>query len=75
MLPSTNELCLSFLHVRTTIEFTDGIAESIFHGVERCIFHIFLLRFSYNICNDPEKLTLNNDYLFPFLQCVEQHQG
>ena len=41
-----------FLHVRTAIEFTDGIAESIFHGVEPCIFHIFLLCFSYNICND-----------------------
>ena len=75
MLPSTNELCLSFLHVRTTIEFPDGIAESAFHGAECFIFHIFLSCFSYNICNDLEKLTLNNDYLFPSLQCVEQHQG
>ena len=40
MLKATNELRL-FLHVRTTIEFTDGIVESIFHGVERCIFRIF----------------------------------
>ena len=35
MLKSTNELCLSFLHVRAALEFTDVIAGSIFHGVER----------------------------------------
>ena len=75
MLKSTSELCLSFLHVRTAIEFTDGISESIFHGVERRVFHISLLCFSYNICNDLQKLTLNNDNLFTSLQCVEQHQG
>ena len=74
MLKSANELCLSFLHVCTAIEFTDFTAESIFHGVERCIFHIFLICFSYNICKDLEKLTLNNDHFFPSLQCVEQHQ-
>ena len=64
MLKSANELCLFFLHVHTAIEFTDVIAESIFHGVERCIFHIFLLCFSYNICNNLEKFTLNNDHFF-----------
>ena len=36
---------VSFLHVRTATEFTDGIAECIFHGVELCIFHIFALFF------------------------------
>ena len=55
MLKSANEFCLFFLHVHTAIEFTDVIAESIFHGVERCVFHIFLFCFSYNICNDLEK--------------------
>ena len=45
MLKSINELCMSLLHVRTAIEFTDGIAESIFHGVERCIFHTFCFVF------------------------------
>ena len=40
MLKSANELCLSFLYVRTAIEFTDGIAVSIIHGVEGCIFRI-----------------------------------
>ena len=45
MLKSANELCLSFLHVHTAIQFTDVIVESIFHEVERCVFHLFLVLF------------------------------